>query len=719
MDQDKILVVDDEGSVRGLLQRIVERMGYLCTSAADAKEAREYLERQAFHLLLCDIRMPGESGLDLIRHVRKQYPDTAIVMVTVLDDPQEAGIALEIGVYGYIIKPFGPSHVMISVKNALRMRDLEMKEKFRLEELEKLCTDRTLALQESEGMFRVTIEHSIDGIAIFKDGKPIYANNPCALMLGYGSPEELIGKPLAMLIHPDDRDRLIDLQQRRQRGEEGLPSRVEARWIRKDGNAIHVEASASRTLFQGGPVTLVFLRDISERKRIQTALLRKTRALETTQRLIIKNHEELEAKTVEIDENRKRLLRALEEISSLIRHAANKQDFKVRFKNPNLIKCYEAVDCKKIDCQCHGKEAMRCWQVRGTFCRKGPKANFPQKLSNCEECILFKQVCQDPYSRIGEYFNNMMHILDGKNQDLQDAYKRLKSTQSQILQQEKMASIGQLAAGVAHEINNPTGFVSSNLKTLGDYQKELFGIIEEYQALIAALNDKGITKDPEVILEKIGRIRELEAKRDLDFIMEDIPHLIEESREGMERIKKIVIDLKDFAHPGKQELVHADLNKNLDSTLNIVWNELKYRAKVLKDFGDLPEIHCYPQQLNQVFMNILVNGAQAIENQGEIAISTRADNGHVEVRISDTGKGISEENLPRIFDPFFTTKEVGKGTGLGLHVAYNIVKKHKGSIQVESKVGKGTTFTIRLPVNGGIEEEADHPTVRGAIRDEG
>jgi two-component system, NtrC family, sensor kinase len=143
----------------------------------------------------------------------------------------------------------------------------------------------------------------------------------------------------------------------------------------------------------------------------------------------------------------------------------------------------------------------------------------------------------------------------------------------------------------------------------------------------------------------------------------------------------------------------VDLNKNIDSTLNVVWNEIKYKAIVYKEYGKLPDITCYPQQLNQVFMNILVNAAHAISDKGEIRIATLTSNGNVEVKISDTGSGIPRENLPKLFDPFFTTKEVGKGTGLGLHVAYDIVKKHHGMIDVESTVGKGTTFTIRLPLS--------------------
>ncbi len=274
-----------------------------------------------------------------------------------------------------------------------------------------------------------------------------------------------------------------------------------------------------------------------------------------------------------------------------------------------------------------------------------------------------------------------------------------KTLQIQILQSEKMASIGQLAAGVAHEINNPTGFVSSNLKTLSDYQNDIFNLIKEYSKLIADLKGAMATAEyPGSIPEQMERIVTLESKVDINYILDDIPNLIKECQEGTERIKNIVIDLKDFAHPSEGKLQTTDINKGIESTLNIVWNELKYKATITKDYGELPEVQCYPQELNQVFMNILVNAAQAIEKEGEIRIATRAMDGQVEIAISDTGSGIPKVNLSKIFDPFFTTREVGKGTGLGLNIAYSIIKRHKGTIEVESEVGKGTTFIIRIPV---------------------
>jgi len=289
---------------------------------------------------------------------------------------------------------------------------------------------------------------------------------------------------------------------------------------------------------------------------------------------------------------------------------------------------------------------------------------------------------------ITEKLENTKSLLEAKNRELEEAYNELKQTQSQILQQEKMASIGQLAAGVAHEINNPMGFISSNLTTLSKYVERL-GEYLEIQG--------------KVIRGEVGpeELKEAEKRLKIGYIKEDMVDLIKESLEGAERVKKIVRDLKSFSRVDEAEEKMADINECIESTLNIVWNELKYKARVVKEYGDIPMTRCYPQQLNQVFMNLLVNAGHAIEKEGEIRIRTSNGGGKIKVEISDTGCGIPEEIRGRIFEPFFTTKEVGKGTGLGLSITYDIIKKHGGEIEVESEVGKGTTFTITLPVREG------------------
>lgn len=204
--------------------------------------------------------------------------------------------------------------------------------------------------------------------------------------------------------------------------------------------------------------------------------------------------------------------------------------------------------------------------------------------------------------------------------------------------------------------------------------------------------------EDERIASLLREIEDAKESIDLDFILEDFNKVIEESKEGMQRIKKIVQNLKDFSHPGEEKLTYVDVNKAIESTLSIVWNELKYKAEVIKEYGEIPEIKGYPQQLNQVFMNMLINAVQAIKEKGRIRIKTYAEDKNIFIEISDTGVGMSEEVMSHIFEPFFTTKEVGRGTGLGLSMSYGIIKKHNGEIKVKSKIGEGTTFTVKLPL---------------------
>ncbi|HJV93849.1 MAG TPA: ATP-binding protein [Azonexus sp.] len=300
------------------------------------------------------------------------------------------------------------------------------------------------------------------------------------------------------------------------------------------------------------------------------------------------------------------------------------------------------------------------------------------------------------YSQLSEQNRNLAGInrsleetVEQRTSELTQVLKKVEAAQQQLLQSEKMAAIGQLAAGVAHEINNPIGFVNSNLGTLKTYIERLMKLLDAYESVAEG-----------------GDPAQLEAARraaDLEFLREDLPSLLNESHEGLSRVTKIVQDLKDFSHVDQAELQDADLNAGLESTLNVVWNEIKYKAEVVRELGDIPHVPCVPSQINQVFMNLLVNAAQAIEKRGKIFVRSGLANDFVWFEIEDTGKGMTDELQQRIFEPFFTTKPVGKGTGLGLSISYDIVvKKHGGRLDVSSTPGVGTRFKIWLP----IEHEA-------------
>ena len=284
---------------------------------------------------------------------------------------------------------------------------------------------------------------------------------------------------------------------------------------------------------------------------------------------------------------------------------------------------------------------------------------------------------------------SMEQALHKEKEEQKALIKKLHEAREQLLQNEKMAAIGQLAAGVAHEINNPIGYINSNLHTLLNYTRGLIELVQLYQ-----VSEPLLTSYPEIL----SLIHSVKEKIDLDYTKIDILELLDESQEGTGRVKQIVQDLKEFSHVDESEWQKTDLHKGLDSTLNIARNEIKYKAEIVKNYGEIPLVECIASQINQVFMNLLVNAAHAVEENGVITLSSGCENGQVWIEVKDNGKGIAPDVLSRIFDPFYTTKPVGVGTGLGLSLSYNIINKHGGHIDVESTPKQGACFRVWLPV---------------------
>lgn len=273
--------------------------------------------------------------------------------------------------------------------------------------------------------------------------------------------------------------------------------------------------------------------------------------------------------------------------------------------------------------------------------------------------------------------------------ELRHTTTQLEQTQTLLQQAQKLALVGQLTASVAHEINNPVSFVSANMGPLNNYVCTLFEILDGYDKLLC---DEPMS---DTVREKFDQLCD---RAEFKYLKKDMVDLVKESTEGLDRVRDIVQALRDFSHVGPVDWQFADLHAGIDSTLKIVVNEIRHKAKVQRQYGALPLVRCLPSQLNQVFMNLLVNAAQAINRDGVITIRTALVNNWVKIEITDNGAGIAPQNLGRIFDPFFTTKFVGFGTGLGLSVSYDIVRKHGGEITVNSTLGVGTTFTIKLPL---------------------
>ncbi|MGA8181409.1 MAG: PAS domain S-box protein [Desulfobacterales bacterium] len=819
-----ILILDDDQNIRVFLGRLLEKKGFTFSEAASAEEARELVKKQPFELVLCDINLPGESGLDFARFALSEYLHLAAIMITGQDDPESTKNAIDIGAFDYITKPFEQQRILFSVANALKRRELSLANHAYREELEKMVSKRTVKLQEintklrnevserinsqkvlqkSEQKYRLLI-NSIPGFVYkgYKDWSVDFINNKFGELTGYDK-ELFDDRTLKWsgIISNEDRENATQVVKRALKKDNAYVREFKIKtkagkilFLQDRGQVVHNENNKIE-YFSG-----IFF-DITEQKLAQERI----RQQEHYYRSILKNmHDNI----LVVDKNYQ-----VTDVNDTFLSVHN-----LSRKETLGRKCYDVIHgydepCHRYGTDCKLKEVFKTGEPRQrlhkfslkdgsslwmdinvsplkdeknkvthiiesardvTEQKKIEEALWQSEekyrllVNNAGDAILIAQDEKIKFSNpktqeiTGYSFEEQVKVpmadfvhpedrdlvleaytrrLKGHNpfdmfpfriihksgkefwvqvnatsitwegrpaaltflrdiSELKQAEEEKKRIEAQLLQSEKMASIGQLAAGVAHEINNPTGFVSSNLKTLFDYIKDISNLSKEYRKLVAKLKQGSDNAGVFGISDQLKHIAALEEEADMDFVLKDIIELIEESKGGIERIKKIVRDLKDFAHPGEDKPKFANINENMDSTVNVVWNELKYKAAVAKDYGDLPQVQCYPQLLNQVFMNLLVNAAQSIKEHGEIKIKTQANNGYVEIKVSDTGSGIPEKNLPKIFDPFFTTKEVGKGTGLGLNVAYNIIEKHHGKIDVTSTVGKGTTFTVRIPVAG-------------------
>ncbi|WP_022941937.1 ATP-binding protein [Psychromonas hadalis] len=306
-----------------------------------------------------------------------------------------------------------------------------------------------------------------------------------------------------------------------------------------------------------------------------------------------------------------------------------------------------------------------------------------------QQTVLHENIKIYEFARLFKKFNKMVKQVEQRelslketNKQLTQANQDLKLSESQLVQSEKMASIGILAAGIAHEINNPIGFIKSNFQVFQEYTLSLNAYIEESKHQLPTEQQQYLSN-----------------KHDIDYILADLPALLSSSISGIDRVSEIVISLKDFSRLDAPDKTLSDINKGLLATIKMVNNEIKYHCELHLQLSELPELMIYPGKLNQVFMNLIINAAQAIAEKGDIYIRTFQKKGFVIIEIEDTGSGIKEQDLKNIFTPFYTTKEIGKGTGLGLSICHNIIKQHGGRIEVQSIQGKGATFTIYLAIS--------------------
>lgn len=499
-------------------------------------------------------------------------------------------------------------------------------------------------LRDSEEKFNIISNASTDAIVMLDhEGKTTFWNQAAYNIFGYTS-EEVLDQQFHEKVMPKDLfasfkkgfDKFV------QTGEGSvIGTTLEMSAVNKEGNEFPIEISISSLNKSGKWHAIGFVRDISERVAREEAFTR-----EISQYISMINTAPVMMYLKDIEH---RYIIVNEAFCQFVGKGLNE----IRGKTD-----YDIFPPEKADT--NHEDDIKVMKTNETVIKH--EESMTNVLGEKKWFTTTKVPIHDNHGKISG--------VVGLTQDVTE----LHMGREKLIQADKLAAIGTLAAGVAHEINNPIGFINSNLNTMAKYLKKISAFFNEPDE-----DDRDDIKD----------------------IIDDFKDAIEESVDGTNRVKKIVADLKSFSRVDKSDKEAVNLNEGIESTLNIVWNELKYNCKVEKEFGELPDIYCYPNQINQVFMNILVNAGHAIEGDGGlIKIKSWFENGQIYISIKDNGKGIPPENMKKIFEPFYTTKEVGKGTGLGLSLVYDIVKKHNGLIEVNSEVGVGTEFVISLPQKG-------------------
>lgn len=701
-----VLILDDDESICCLLQRVLSGAGYSHRTATNGLEALELLAQETFAVVLCDITLPGLSGLEVLHQGRQRPEPPAFIMVTALKDREIAINALKNGACGYVIKPFSSDEILIQIEVALHLRDIELANRHILQDLEQMVAQRTAELSqriEEQRKTEQTLLTALEKLQIAENKNnttlnhlqtiiqsipyPFYVvdvrNYQLLMANAAASPDSSwVGKTCHELTH--HRDTPCNSEEHacplHDVVSTGKPVVLEHLHSRTDGPDGYYEVHGYPLFDENGKVIqlIEFSLNINDRKKAEQ----------------------------ELKENEKRLGDILNGVQTGIM-VIDPQTHHIVEINPAGCAMFGANRQEVIGQFCH---QFTCPAEQGGC----PVTDLAQQVDNSERVLLTKKGKNLPILKtvttinlegkpyLLESFVDISRQKDAENSlkqtlaesqrlaaELEHAYSDLKASQSKILQQEKMASIGQLAAGVAHEINNPMGFITSNLNTLGKYLEKLTTFVDRQQSVVSTLGgDSQLT----------ATLREERKKLKIDQILEDLPSLIDESLDGANRVRTIVQNLKNFSRVNETAMSMADLNECIETTLTIAINELKYKATIKKEYGDLPLTFCNPHQLNQVFMNLLINAAHAIEKRGTITIRTAVEANLIQATITDDGCGMTEETSKRIFDPFFTTKEVGKGTGLGLSIVYDIVKAHNGGIAVKSSPEKGTTFTVTIPV---------------------
>ena len=680
----RILILEDSPIDAEMMELVLRKGGLVFTSRrVDTLDAFiRALEEFKPDVILSDYHLSGFDGLAALKIVRQTHPEMPMIMVTGALHDIEAVEFIHEGAKDYVLKDrlarLAPA-VLRVLSEERSTRDRKAAEK---------------ALLQSEADLKALVEHSpiamIVDVGVDADEQIIVMNKKFTELFGYTREDIPDVRHWWPLAYPDGEYR----------------EKVKAEWIRRAEKAIqnHGEIEPMEvtvtckdglkryirfSLASLGNRNIITFEDLTERKQAMEALHTSEKKLQAI----------LDSSGVAI---------AWANEQGIIEYANSR--FTAMFGYtledvPTVAQWY----LRAYPDAAYREKTVALWEADIMNARRENASATPMELAvTCKDGSVRHVILAGSWagSLLVASFSDISERRRAEtelktNLEQQRALNvKLADAQSQLLQSEKMSSLGQLAAGVAHELNNPIGFVHSNMGILEEYLSDIFLINDSYEDAEGSAGDNPVFE----------RVHALKQEKDYAYIKQDVFKLMAESMDGLSRMRKIVQDLKDFSRVGEESWQWADLHQGLDSTLSIVWNELKYKCRVNKEYGALPKVYCMPPQLNQVFMNMLVNAGQAIREKGAITIRTGMQGDEVWVEVEDTGEGIPPELVKRIFEPFFTTKPVGVGTGLGLSLSYSIVQKHGGRIEVSSAVGKGTAMRVWLPVNHGGTRQLEAPS---------
>jgi PAS domain S-box-containing protein len=700
-----ILIVDDTPANVLLLEKTLQARGYHTRSVLSGKLALETARMEPPDLILLDINMPEMDGFELCRQIKADplLEEISVIFMSVRSDTADKVKAFGLGGVDYVTKPFQLEEFYTRIETHLKIRSLQRRLSRQNDKQERLLAEIQDAREYAENI----VETVRMPLVVLNSELRILTANQSFYDTFKVIPDDTTGKFVY-----DLGNRQWDIPALRTLIEKILPQNSVFNDYEVEHDFPHIGHKLfllnARQIFRrtiSSHIILLALEDITDRVAAEKKLVRAhnewretfntipdlVAILDTDHRIVRVNRAMAAALKVDADDARGltcyRHVHGADSAPANCPHSLALADGREHVSeiHEERLGGWFQVSATPI----HDEEGELLGSVHVVHDITKIKQN-EQKLQE-QAALLQQEIAQRRSAQ--ELLQRQQLLLETLNGELEERVAagvgKCREKDLMVMRQEKLASLGQLAAGVAHEINNPISFISSNLREFSDYFAQMSAYVKLQQGLLA---ETATGEQQEQLAEATHRL-------EIPMILDDGGSLIAESLDGVARVERIINDLKSFVRLDTTEYEKADLTTCLEGALTIVSNELKYVAVVTKEYQPLPPILCHPGQLNQVFLNLLINAGHAVADrpEGRITLRSRHDDGFVYASVTDNGHGIPDELKERIFEAFFTTKEVGKGTGLGLSISSDIVNKHHGELRMESVVGGGTTFTVMLP----------------------